>query len=183
MRVTGGRARGRRIYAPKSDKIRVSSDRIRESLFDILPPMDGVIFLDIYAGTGSAGIEALSRGCAGVVFIEKEPLHAAELKKNLTRCGFDETCEVIVSTAQRGIQILSGRSRRFDVIFADPPYDKVLATTTIDLLGECDLISRDGVLIVEHSFREDITVNKEFVLTDQRRYGDTVLSFLNSNRG
>jgi len=74
---------------------------------------DGMIFLDIYAGTGSAGIEALSRGCAGVVFIEKEPLHAAELKKNLTRCGFDETCEVIVSTAQRGIQNSVGTKPAF----------------------------------------------------------------------
>ncbi|MBW2544229.1 MAG: 16S rRNA (guanine(966)-N(2))-methyltransferase RsmD [Deltaproteobacteria bacterium] len=178
MRITGGRARGRKIYAPKSDKIRVTSDRVRESLFDILPSIEGMLFLDIFAGAGSVGIESLSRGSAGVVFIEKEPLHAVALRKNLSLCGFDKISEVIVSTAENGIRVLSGRSRYFDVVFADPPYDKGLAAKTLCLLGECDLISRDGVLVIEHSFREDVVAGNEFDLTDQRRYGDTVISFL-----
>ncbi|MBW2544523.1 MAG: 16S rRNA (guanine(966)-N(2))-methyltransferase RsmD [Deltaproteobacteria bacterium] len=178
MRITGGHARGRKIYAPKSDKIRVTSDRIRESLFDILPSMEGKLFLDIFAGTGSVGIEALSRGSAGVVFIEKEPLHARTLEKNLKLCGFEESCEVIVSSAEKGILILSGR-RRFDVVFADPPYDRGLAApTSWGLLGKSGLISGEGTLVVEHSFRENIADSDEFVLTDQRRYGDTVISFL-----
>ena len=183
MRITGGRVRGRKIYAPKSEKIRMTSDRVRESLFDILPSMEGALFLDIFAGTGSVGIEALSRGSAWVVFIEKEPLHAVELKKNLNLCGFEESSEVIVSAAERGIRILSARRRQFDVVFADPPYNRGLATGTIDLLGGTSLISRDGVLVVEHSFREDIVADNELILTDQRRYGDTVISFLKPNRG
>ncbi|MBW2631854.1 MAG: 16S rRNA (guanine(966)-N(2))-methyltransferase RsmD [Deltaproteobacteria bacterium] len=178
MRITGGRARGRKIYAPKSEKIRVTSDRVRESLFDILPSMEGMLFLDIFAGTGSVGIEALSRDSAGVVFIERESLHAVELKKNLNLCGFEESSEVIVSAAEKGIRILSERRRQFDVVFADPPYDIGLASKTIDLLGGTSLISGDGVLVVEHSFREDIVAGNELVLTDQRRYGDTVISFL-----
>ncbi|MEA2014444.1 MAG: 16S rRNA (guanine(966)-N(2))-methyltransferase RsmD [Thermodesulfobacteriota bacterium] len=183
MRITGGHARGRKIYAPNSDKIRVSSDRVRESLFDILPSMDGLFFLDIYAGSGSSGIEALSRGSTGAVFIEKEVLHAVELKKNLDLCGFDKVSEVIVSTAERGIRILSGRGRRFDVVFADPPYDRGLAAKVPGLLKERNLVSRDGVLVVEHSFREDVVVENPFVMTDRRRYGDTVISFFKSNRG
>ncbi len=183
MRITGGRARGRKIYAPKSDKIRVTSDRVRESLFDILPSMEGALFLDIFAGTGSVGIEALSRGSAWITFIEKEALHAVALRKNLNLCGFDKISEVMVSTVESGISVLSGRSRYFDVVFADPPYDKGLAAKTLCLLGECDLISKDGVLVIEHAFREDIVAGNEFVLTDQRRYGDTVLSFLKPNRG
>ena len=183
MRITGGRVRGRKIYAPKSDKIRVTSDRVRESLFDILPSMEGTLFLDIFAGTGSAGIEALSRGSAGVVFIEKEPLHAVALKKNLNLCGFEESSEVIISAAEKGIRILSERQRQFDIIFADPPYNRGLAAGILDLLGGTGLISSDGVLVVEHSFREEIVAGNEFVLTDQRRYGDTVLSFLKPDRG
>ena len=180
MRVTGGHARGRKIYAPKSDKIRVTSDMVRESLFNILPSMDGALFLDIFAGTGSVGIEALSRGSAGTTFIEKETLHARTLEKNLKLCGFEESCEVIVSAAENGIRILSGRRRQFDVVFADPPYDRGLAAGTLGLIGKSGLISGEGTLVVEHSFREKIADSDEFILTDQRRYGDTVISFLKS---
>jgi len=182
MRVTGGCARGRKIYAPKSDKIRVTSDRVRESLFDILPSMEGALFLDIYAGTGSVGIEALSRGSAGAVFIEREPLHAGVLEKNLRLCGFEEACEVVITSAQRGIRLLSGRKQRFDIVFADPPYDRGLASELLGLPGVSDLIAAGGILVVEHSFREDVAISDMFVPADQRRYGDTVLSFLKSSR-
>lgn len=182
MRVTGGCARGRKIYAPKSDKIRVTSDRIRESLFDILPSMEGTLFLDVYAGAGSVGIEALSRGSAGVVFIEREPLHAGVLEKNLGLCGFEEKCEIMITSAQRGIRLLSDRRQRFDVIFADPPYDRGLARDLHTLPGINDLIAERGILIVEHSFREEVAVGDIFIPADQRRYGDTVLSFLRSSR-
>ncbi|MBW2561542.1 MAG: RsmD family RNA methyltransferase, partial [Deltaproteobacteria bacterium] len=128
MRITGGSARGRKIYTPKSDKIRMTADRIRESLFDILSSMEGALFLDIYAGTGSVGIEALSRGSAGAVFIERELLHAGVLKKNLMLCGFEEACEVLITSAERGIHLLSGRKRKFDVVFADPPYNRGVAS-------------------------------------------------------
>ena len=72
---------------------------------------------------------------------------------------------------------------QFDIVFADPPYDRGLVAKTLDLLGGTSLISKDGVLVVEHSFREDIVAGNELVLTDQRRYGDTVISFLKPNRG
>jgi len=182
MRVTGGCARGRKLSAPKSDKIRMTADRIRESLFDILPSMEGALFLDIYAGTGSVGIEALSRGSAGAVFIEREPLHAGMLEKNLTLLGFEQLCEVLITSAERGIRLLSGRKQKFDVVFADPPYDRGLARDLLGLPGVCDLIAVEGILVVEHSFREDVAVSDMFVPADQRRYGDTVLSFLRPNR-
>ncbi|MBN2397072.1 MAG: 16S rRNA (guanine(966)-N(2))-methyltransferase RsmD [Deltaproteobacteria bacterium] len=183
MRITGGCARGRRVYAPKSDTIRVTSDKVRESLFAILPPMEGTLFLDIYAGTGSVGIEALSRGSAGAVFIEREPLHAEMLRKNLKLCGFEEMCEVVVTSAQRGIRLLSERKQRFDVVFADPPYGRGLVGELLALPpGVEGLVAERGVLVVEHSFREEVTASDVFVPADRRRYGDTVLSFLKSRR-
>ncbi len=182
MRVTGGCARGRRIYAPKSDTIRVTSDRVRESLFAVLPPMEGGLFLDIYAGTGSVGIEALSRGSVGAVFIEREPLHAEVLRKNLRLCGFREACEVVVTSVRKGIRLLSEREQRFDVVFADPPYDRGLVAELLGLPGIGDMIAEKGLLVVEHSFREEVTAGDVFVQTDRRRYGDTVLSFLKLSR-
>jgi len=182
MRITGGCARGRRIYAPKSDTIRVTSDRVRESLFAVLPPMEGTLFLDIYAGTGSVGIEALSRGSTGAVFIEREPLHAEMLRKNLKLCGFDEECEVVVTSAQRGIRLLSERKQRFDVVFADPPYGRGLAGELLALPGIEGLVAEEGVLVVEHSFREEVAASDVFAPADRRRYGDTVLSILKSRR-
>lgn len=177
MRITGGSARGRKIYAPKSDSVRVTSDRIRETLFDILPPMEGTMFLDIYAGTGSVGIEALSRGSAGAVFIEKDTGHAEALRKNIILCGFDTASHVLVTSARRGIHLLSERQQRFDIIFADPPYDKGDVAETLHVPGLNRLIAEKGVLVFEHSFREQIPDIDILSQVDQRRYGDTVLSF------
>jgi 16S rRNA (guanine(966)-N(2))-methyltransferase RsmD len=182
MRITGGCARGRRILAPKSDKIRVTSDKVRESLFAVLPPVDGTLFLDVYAGTGSVGIEALSRGSTGAVFIERESLHAGILEKNVRVCGYEEMCEVLITSVQRGVQHLSKRGRKFDLVFADPPYDRGLAVELLGLPGIGDVIAEEGLLIVEHSFREEVTAGDVFVQTDRRRYGDTVLSFLKLSR-
>ncbi len=181
MRVTGGSARGRNIYVPKSDKIRATSDRIRESLFNILPDVGDLFFLDIFAGAGSVGVEALSRGSAGTVFIEREPLHAIFIDKNLKICGFDKSGEVIVNTADKGIRILAARNKMFDIIFADPPYDKGLVSGLLGVKGLSDIITEDGILVVEHSSREKIAADGLFVPVDQRRYGDTVLSFLERN--
>ncbi|HOO90920.1 MAG TPA: 16S rRNA (guanine(966)-N(2))-methyltransferase RsmD [Syntrophales bacterium] len=178
MRITGGRARSRKLYVPKSDKIRLTSDRVRESLFNILPSMYETLFLDIFAGSGSVGIEALSRGSAGAAFIEKEALHARVLEKNLKLCGFGESGEVLILSAEHGIRMLSGRNQQFDTIFADPPYDRGLVTETLDMLGKYNVISKEGIVVMEHSFREAIAPREDFVLADQRRYGDTVLSFL-----
>jgi len=180
MRITGGCARGRKIFAPKSDRIRITSDRVRESLFDILPSMEGKRFLDIYAGTGSVGIEALSRGGIGAVFIEREPLHAGVLERNLGLCGFEGVCEVLVTSAQRGVRLLWERKEKFDIVFADPPYEKGLVTELIELPGVNDLLVEGGTFVIEHSCREEIAHGDIFAVVDQRRYGDTGLLFMKS---
>jgi len=180
MRITGGCARGRKIFAPKSDRIRITSDRVRESLFDILSSVEGKRFLDVYAGTGSVGIEALSRGSSEAVFIEREPLHAGVLEKNLRLCGFEDVSEVLIASAQRGVRLLRERKERFDIVFADPPYGKGLVAEFLDLPGMNDLLGEEGTLVVEHSRREEIGSGAIFAVVDQRRYGDTGLSFMKS---
>lgn len=178
MRVIGGDKRGKTIYAPKSRDIRITADRIKESLFDILLPMDGMSFLDIYAGTGNVGIEALSRGAKKVVFIERVPLHFQTIKKNLDACGFQSGYVTIRGNVEKGIKLLEKGGEKFDVIFVDPPYDRDLIKESLSLLAAAELLKKTGVVAVEHSVREDVGGNDMFTLTDQRRYGDTVLSFL-----
>lgn len=178
MRVIGGDKRGKTIYAPKSRQIRITADRIKESLFDILPPMEGMTFLDLYAGTGNIGIEALSRGARKVVFIERAPLHFQTLKRNLDVCGFQSGYVTIRGNIERGVKLLEKEGEKFDVIFVDPPYERGLIAKSLSLLAVAELLKKNGIVAVEHSVREEVAGNDMFTLTDQRRYGDTVLSFL-----
>lgn len=178
MKVIGGDRRGKRLYAPRSRQLRVTADRIKESLFDILPPVTGISFLDLYGGTGNVGIEALSRGAEKVVFIEKVPLHLQTIKRNLSACGFPSGYVTIGGAVERGVLLLQREGAQFDVIFVDPPYERALVKKSLVLLAAAKLLKPDGILVVEHSVREEVTGNDEFILTDQRRYGDTMLSFL-----
>jgi len=177
MKVIGGDKRGKKIYAPKSRQIRITADRVKESLFDILPPMDGISFLDLYAGTGNVGIEALSRGAKKVVFVEKVPLHLQTIKKNVDICGFKSGYRIIKNDAEKGIKLLAKEDAKFDIIFADPPYERGFVNKTVSFVGASGLIKKSGILAVEHSVREEAIGNDIFTLTDQRRYGDTIISF------
>lgn len=181
MRIIGGKAKGRRIFVPKG-RIRPTSDMLKEALFNMLPPMEGKLFLDLFAGTGSIGLEALSRGAAKTVFIEIGFFFIEAIKRNLGICGFDSNYEIIAAPVEKGLKLLSKRNDQFNIIFADPPYEKNLIKKTLYLLGEGYLISEDGIIIMQHSFREKLEMNADnYILTDQRRYGDTVISFLKTH--
>jgi len=178
MKIIGGDRRGKRLYAPKSRQLRVTADRIKESLFDILPPMTGLSFLDLYGGTGNVGIEALSRGAGKVVFIEKVSLHLQAIRRNLDACRFPSGYVTIRGSVERGVLLLEREGEQFDVIFIDPPYDRDLIQPSLLLVAAAKLLKEDGIIAAEHSVREDVTGNELFMLRDQRRYGDTMLSFL-----
>lgn len=181
MRVIGGYARGRKLRVPKGSSIRITADRVKESLFNILAPLEGRSFLDLFAGTGNVGIEALSRGAGRVVFIEMARLHIATIEKNLDLCGFDSSFEVVSQPVKKGIDLLARREENFDIIFADPPYDKGMIGETLRLLGAHRISSKKGILVMEHSSNEECCDSDDFVVTDQRKYGDTVISFLQPN--
>ena len=177
MKVIGGQARGRALYAPRGSSIRITADRVKESLFDILQPLGEPSFLDLFAGTGNVGIEALSRGAREVVFVEKRRLHVETIRKNLSRCGFDSRFEVVAVAVERGVSMLGEGNRAVDIIFADPPYERGLVKKTLSILRNVPILERDGMLIIEHSVREACTGDEDYVLFDCRRYGDTSLSF------
>jgi 16S rRNA (guanine(966)-N(2))-methyltransferase RsmD len=179
MRIIGGDAKGRRIYSPKKNKIRPTSDGIKESLFNILQEVSGKSFLDLFAGCGNVGLEALSRGAAKVVFVEKNPVMVNAIKRNLLELGITNKYKILETEAGKGIKKLQSKSEKFDFIFADPPYEKGCVREIFQYLGDGEMISSEGVLIFQHSVRENIpgTLAGTFMLTDQRRYGDTLISF------
>ena len=179
MRIIGGDAKGRRIYSPKKNNIRPTSDGIKESLFNILQEVSGKAFLDLFAGCGNVGLEALSRGAANVVFVEKNPVMVNAIKRNLLELGIKNKYQILETEAAKGIKKLQRKGEQFDFLFADPPYEKGFIREIFQYLGEGEMIYSDGVVIFQHSIREDIpgTLTGTFMLTDQRRYGDTRISF------
>jgi 16S rRNA (guanine966-N2)-methyltransferase len=183
MRIIGGKARGRQIRVPAGCRIRPTADRVKESLFNILHPVEGMSFVDIYAGCGNVGLEALSRGTRGSVFVEKDLRLAEAIRENLRLLGFEGQGEVIATDAEQGLIRLGKKGVKFDIIFADPPYDQDFLPEILRCLEGAELLAENGIIVLQHSVREDPkeSLTRTLVMKDQRRYGDTLLSFLNKS--
>jgi 16S rRNA (guanine966-N2)-methyltransferase len=178
MRIVGGSARGRKLYIPDASPVRPTSERIKEALFNIIDPVDGKCFLDLFAGTGNVGLEALSRGAAKAVFVEKDRILAGAIVKNVVSCRFSQMAEILRADFNRALGTLAERFDSFDILFADPPYEAGCVGTVIAALEGGRLLAADGLLVVQHSFREAVRDGQTgIVMTDQRSYGDTRLSF------
>jgi 16S rRNA (guanine(966)-N(2))-methyltransferase RsmD len=185
MRIIGGQAKGRRIAVPPGYAVRPTADRIKEALFNILASVDGLMFLDLYAGTGNVGMEALSRGAKQVVFVEKINLLVKSIKKNLDEFGFQGRYRIVHMDAEKAIMCLAQEGASFDLIFADPPYRMGLIDNTLGLLKVySSILAGDGKLILQHVVSEPLKLRTDtaFELEDSRRYGDTILSFLRHSR-
>lgn len=180
MRVIGGEARGRRLYIPRSSTVRPTSDRIKEACFNIIRLVDGKTFADLFAGTGNMGIEALSRGAIKTVFVEKSPVLANAILRNITSCGFTGKSEILRSHFVEAIRILAKRFYTFDILFADPPYEQGFVCRVMEHPGFEALMAKGSLFVLQHSVREVVNIadSGPFVLNDQRQYGDTILSFM-----
>ena len=179
MRVIGGAARGRRLKVPKGQAVRPTAARVKESLFNILPhDFSGLWVLDLFAGSGNVSIEALSRGAAKAVLIDESPRSAAVIRDNLSRLGLSERAEVWTAPVLRSLRKLSKSGATFDLVFLDPPYDREWVGMSLKQISQSNLLNQTGNLVAEHSVREAVkTRYGQLVLNDQRRYGDTLLSF------
>jgi 16S rRNA (guanine966-N2)-methyltransferase len=175
MRIIAGRHKGRRLKTPVWEGLRPTSDRLRETLFNILGgEVDGAHVLDGYAGTGAIGIEALSRGAARVVFVEQDPRAAALIAENLRHCGIAEGCAIMRADIGRLRQ--PGGTRPFDVILLDPPYDGVDLGAAVGQAAPW--LSATGVLVLEHA-RRRVSPPSAGGLARMRvvHSGDSALSF------
>ena len=154
LRVIGGVAKGRRLKTRKTMDLRPATDFIREALFDMLAlRVSEALFLDLFAGSGSIGIEALSRGASQALFVEKDPLTAALIRDNLAVTGFTSQGRVCVGDALKILAQLQKEGAKFNLAFVDPPFRKGLVAPTLDRLLQHDLMAPDG-LIVTRSYTE-----------------------------
>ena len=175
MRIITGKAKGLNLKTPKGLMTRPTSDRIKESLFNILNGMfdfTGKMILDLFAGTGALGLEAMSRGSKQAVFIDMRT--TGIIKDNVKRGHFIDDSEILCSDVFKGITRLSVQQRQFDLIFCDPPYNKGLCEQTLTAVDGLNLLSAEGLFIAEHGIDELMDaslVNIAFVR--QIKYGHT----------
>lgn len=186
MRVIAGTARGRHLEAPSGRVVRPTADRVKEALFSILSSrvdLDGAELLDLFAGSGALGIEALSRGAARVAFVEQDHGARRTLQANLTRCGFTDRAAIIGQTVQAALARLAGEGARFDGVLMDPPYGKGLADRVLGLLAAGGLVGAEGWVAVEHHADDRLAETyRDLRLTTAKRYGKTVLSLFLGTR-
>ncbi len=178
MRVIGGIWKGRRLSSFRGLSVRPTSDKVREAVFNILPrdfPFKRA--LDLYAGTGAMGIEALSRGAEEVVFVDSDPASISIIRKNLESLGY-AGAGVLKRDSVSAVRALSKKGERFGLIFIDPPYSSGLVEKTLKAIDEEGITEAKGVIVAEASKRAPALGEfKNIRLFDERKYGDTLVYF------
>ncbi len=175
MRVTGGSGKGRKLKVPAGQRVRPTSDKVKQALFNILgEKLEGSVFLDLFAGTGSIGIEALSRGAEKVTFVDDSRDSLQAVRRNIEQTGFIEQSDVVASHAEK---FLRKSSEQFDIIFLDPPYTYEQGTLLNAVAGSA-ILKPDSIVVSEH-FKKQHSPERagRLVLYREAVYGDTVLAF------
>lgn len=179
MRITSGRFRSRIIKAPKG--IRPTLDNVRKAVFDILgEEVTGVKVLDLFAGSGALGLEALSRGADSCIFVDNNRSSIKAIKDNLESLGltYGEDVVVVTCDAIRAISKFFKRDNKFNLVFLDPPYYKSLAKKSLFLLDSYDILTKPAIVVIEHSKHDELPSSAgELKLFRSARYGDTQISF------
>jgi 16S rRNA (guanine966-N2)-methyltransferase len=177
MRVIAGRLGGRRLKAPPGRRTRPTSERVREALFSMLDGVEGASVLDLFAGTGALGIEALSRGARAAVFVERDAATARVLGANLQALAIaPQAAQVRRADVLEALRSASGRKETYDLVFIDPPYDQArgwgprLSALLPALLGP------DARVVVESDRRAQLQLSEDLTVLRSRRYGDTLIT-------
>ena len=186
MRVVAGKFKGRRLKTIKGSEVRPTADRVKEALFRIFgEQVVEADFLDLCAGTGNIGLEALSQGAKSITFVDSNYHCIRIIESNLEMCGFDRKhpqVRLIHLDARKALAQLGKRKATFDLIYFDPPYASKIHESCLRQIAEGGLLSPTGVLVIEHrkvkeaDWTESLILD-ELVLSRQKRYGDTMLSF------
>jgi 16S rRNA (guanine966-N2)-methyltransferase len=178
VRIVAGTHRGRPLAGPKSSGLRPTADRVRESLFNLLGQFfEGGEVLDLYAGTGALAFEALSRGMRRAVLVDQGAESARLVQENARALQLEGAIELLRMPVARAVPRLSAEGRRFELVFADPPYAEETVAMVVRAVGEGRLLAEGGTLVVEHGRREvapDTVAGLQRV--DSRRFGDTGVS-------
>ena len=181
LRIISGTLRGKKLHSFHGKGIRPTSDRTREAMFNILSHgiVSGATVLDLFAGSGALGIEALSRGADTATFIDRDPAAISLLKKNLRSCCLEERARIISWDIERNLNCLRSRDRQYNLIFLDPPYHRDLVYPALRHLKQSQAMTPGACLVLEHGNADQLPLPISDVnLLDQRRYGKTLVSFL-----
>lgn len=178
MRVIAGKYRGRALKGPKHEGVRPTADRIKEAMFNILGArIQGAAFLDLFAGTGGIGIEALSRGASSVVFADRNLSSVKLIHQNVKILHLDEKVRVLHLSFERAADLLAKENFQFDLIFLDPPFEDGILIKAIEKILDWNLIRNEGIIIAEHPRK--IILNIPELQGETRNYGDICLTFFN----
>jgi len=179
MRIVAGKNKGKRLKAPKDLSVRPTSEKVREALFDILGiSVEETCFLDLFAGTGAVGIEALSRGAKKVIFVEKEQKCIKIIKDNLEKTENNQNAVVYKIDFIYGLKLLARKKYLLDYIFLDPPYNRGLVNVSLLEISKLPILKHNGLVIAQHYKKEKVMENiNNLSLHNQRRYGECYLSF------
>ena len=181
MRITGGSGRGTKLRVPAGDRVRPTSDKVKQALFNILgEQVSGAVFLDLYAGTGGIGIEALSRGASRAVLVDDSRKSLQVIRRNVEQAGCGDAAQVIAAKAESFIR---KAAERFDIVFLDPPYTQEIERL-LDLIAGSELLEPDAIVVAEHFKKQPSPESAgRLSLYREARYGDTVLAFYQSGAG
>jgi 16S rRNA (guanine966-N2)-methyltransferase len=193
LRVCSGTAKGKILKSPKGTGVRPTSARVRQAIFSaVADRIGGSSLLDLYAGTGAIGIEALSRGAAEAVFVELSPTCVKTIKENLECTGLSHRAMILKGDVLKILRDLGRHNRKFDLIIADPPYDvrrdrgakKSLAEKTLKALDENAILRSNSLVVVEHpQLGSGLELPDSLRLLSVRKYGDTAVSILRPVQG
>ena len=176
LRVSGGEARGRRLKAPKN--IRPTQGIVKQAIFNMVgPDIEGADVLDLFAGSGALGIEALSRGAASVTFVDQQPRGLAILRQNLDALGFKDRARLVRSDVVRWLEASPEAVRSADYVFLDPPYEDVVLDRALQAL---DRGVGEALVLAEHSRRQPLPALQRLRVDRERRYGDTIVTVLHT---
>ena len=179
MRVLAGALKGRRLETPRGSTTRPTADQVRIALMDtLMPALAGARFLDLFAGAGGIGLEALSRGAPSAVFVEEDRGAIAALADNVKRLGLGERARIIRADVTRALATLASEGARFAVVFLDPPYDSLQSAGTLDRLGQGACLAPGAIVVAQHPTKLPPTPDSGALgRWKSRRFGETTLTF------
>ncbi|WP_032121777.1 16S rRNA (guanine(966)-N(2))-methyltransferase RsmD [Clostridium amazonitimonense] len=179
MRIIAGLAKGRKLLSPMNMETRPTLDRIKEAMFNIIQlRVPDATALDVFAGTGSLGLEAVSRGAKECYLIDKSPITFPLLKQNIENLKFQDKAHCLNMDSYEALKMLGKSEKQFDIIFIDPPYMKDMIPKAVELIHGNKLLKKDGLIVTKIDTQEDIHTGNGFIeLIDHRKYGNTTVCF------
>ena len=179
LRIIAGLYKSRRIAIPKGVEIRPTQDRVRESIFNLLQNVNGMRVLELFAGSGAFGIEAISRGASHVTFVENNPRCIETIKSNLDSLQIPESGYNIIRSNAISIATTLRIDKPFDLVFLDPPYYKDIPKKCLIYIDACDILSPGALVVVERYKTDELPIDLKYLVQEKERmYGDKIITIL-----